>query len=43
MDSSVDTSGILSALDRYAASVVDALIDDIGYVPDVMSESDAAG
>lgn len=42
MDSSVDTSGILSALDRYAASVVDALIDDIGYVPDVMSESDAA-
>lgn len=41
MDSSVDTSGILSALDRYAASVVDALIDDIGYVPDVMSESDA--
>lgn len=42
MDSSVDTSGILSALDRYAASVVDALIDDIGYVPDIMSESDAA-
>lgn len=42
MDSSVDTSGILSALDRYATSVVDALIDDIGYVPDVMSESDAA-
>lgn len=42
MDSSVDTSGILSALDRYAASVVDALINDIGYVPDVMSESDAA-
>lgn len=42
MDSSVDTSGILSALDCYAASVVDALIDDIGYVPDVMSESDAA-
>lgn len=42
MDSSVDTSGILSTLDRYAASVVDALIDDIGYVPDVMSESDAA-
>lgn len=42
MDSSVDTSGILSALDRYAASVVDALIDDIGYVPDVISESDAA-
>lgn len=42
MDSSVDTSGIFSALDRYAASVVDALIDDIGYVPDVMSESDAA-
>ena len=42
MDSSVDTSGILSALDRYAASVVDALIDDIGYMPDVMSESDAA-
>ena len=42
MGSSVDTSGILSALDRYAASVVDALIDDIGYVPDVMSESDAA-
>lgn len=42
MDSSMDTSGILSALDRYAASVVDALIDDIGYVPDVMSESDAA-
>lgn len=42
MDSSVDTSGILSALDRYAASVVDTLIDDIGYVPDVMSESDAA-
>lgn len=42
MDSSVDTSGILSALDRYAASVVDALIDDIGYVPNVMSESDAA-
>lgn len=42
MDSSVDTSGILSALDRYVASVVDALIDDIGYVPDVMSESDAA-
>lgn len=42
MDSSVDTSGVLSALDRYAASVVDALIDDIGYVPDVMSESDAA-
>lgn len=42
MDSSVDTSGILSALNRYAASVVDALIDDIGYVPDVMSESDAA-
>lgn len=42
MDSSVDTSGILSTLDRYAASVVDALIDDIGYAPDVMSESDAA-
>lgn len=42
MGSSVDSSGISDALDRYAAGVADALIDDIGYVPEVMTETEAA-
>ena len=42
MGSSVDSSGISDALDRYAAGVAEALIDDIGYVPEVMTETEAA-
>ena len=42
MDSSVDTSGNIETIDALQAGVVDALIVDIGYVADVMSESDAA-
>lgn len=42
MGSSVDSGGISDALDRYAAGVADALIDDIGYVPEVMTETEAA-